>query len=161
MTPADREGDAFELSPAYRAIIEEGIPHNAELGLTIEGVGADWAVMRLPWAERLVGDPRTRVLHGGVVTTLLDATCGVAVYMKLQQAVRIATMDLRIDYLRPAEPGRDVFAKVQCYHLTRNVAFLRGTAYHEPDGAPIAAATSTFAVLRDDPRTTQPVEVMP
>ena len=102
------------------------------------------ARMRLPYSADLVGNPDTGVLHGGAITSLMDACCGAAVFMKLIMPVPIATLDLRIDYLRPADPGRDVLAHATCFRLTRNVAFVRGIAYVDDEADPVAAAAGAF-----------------
>ena len=74
----------------------------------------------------------------------MDACCGAAVFMALKQPVPIATLDLRIDYLKPAPPGRDVIARARCYKVTKNVAFVRCVAYHEREDDPIASAVGSF-----------------
>ena len=56
----------------------------------------------------------------------------------------IATLDLRIDYLRTAKTGRTVIAHATCYKTTHNVAFTRTVAYHEDPGDPIASSVGTF-----------------
>src|SRR6185369_7024719 len=84
------------------------------------------------------------LLHGGAVTTLLDAAGGAAVYVKLGEAGPIATLDLRIDYLKPAAGRRDVLARAECIKLTRNVAFVRMTAYHDDPSDPIALGAASF-----------------
>ncbi len=56
----------------------------------------------------------------------------------------IATLDLRIDYLRQAEAGREVLAHATCYKLTRNIGFTRAIAYHDREDDPIASAVGTF-----------------
>ena len=91
-----------------------------------------------------MGNPDTGVIHGGVITTLLDVTSGTAVYAALDELVPIATLDLRIDYLRAADPGKTVFARATCYKKTRNVAFTRAVAYHDDPEDPIAHAVGTF-----------------
>jgi uncharacterized protein (TIGR00369 family) len=100
--------------------------------------------MRLPYHPQLVGNPETGVLHGGAITALIDACCGAAVFMALAKPAFIATLDLRIDYLAPATPGRDVYADIECYKLTRNIAFVRGCGYHDRADDPIAAAAGSF-----------------
>jgi uncharacterized protein (TIGR00369 family) len=123
------------------------IPHNRALGLRFTEHGPGEAVMLLPYREDLVGDPSSGVLHGGAITALLDATSGAAVFLAMSEPVPIATLDLRIDYLRPATPGRDVIARATCYRLTGNVAFVRAQAYHQGDEErPIAASAGSFMV---------------
>ena len=101
-------------------------------------------IFELPYDPKLVGNPDTGTLHGGAITALLDATSGISVFAALDTLMPIATLDLRIDYLKPAEPQRAVLCKATCYKLTRNVAFTRAVAYHaDPDDA-IAHAVGTF-----------------
>lgn len=120
------------------------VPHNKALGLTVLEFAPGVAVIRLPFAPHLVGNPDTGVIHGGAITSLLDATSGACVFLRLMKQIPVATLDLRIDYLRPAEPGRDVVARAECYHLTHNVAFVRGSAYHDDPARPIATTSGTF-----------------
>ena len=123
-----------------------GIPHNRALGVEIVETDASGAVFRLPYDPKLVGNPDSGVLHGGAITALLDAASGAAVFLVLPEPVPIATLDLRIDYLRPAEPGRAVTAHATCYKVTRNVAFTRAAAYHDDPADPIAHSVGTFMV---------------
>src|SRR5262245_4543904 len=111
--------------------LAHGIPHGAALGIRARDCGPGWALLELPWNPKLVGNPETGVLHCGAVTSLLDQTCGMAVFMKLTRPTRIATLDLRIDYLAPAQAQRALLARAECYRLARHVAFVRAEAYHE------------------------------
>ncbi len=122
------------------------VPHNRELGLEVldfrHRTGEVW--MRLPYAERLVGNPDDGVLHGGAITSLMDAACGMAVMVRLGMGAPIATLDLRIDYLKPAGAGRDVIAHTECFKLTRSVAFVRGMAHCGEESDPVASVSATF-----------------
>ena len=122
------------------------VPHNKALGMRIEDMQPKTALFRLPYDEKLVGNPDTGVIHGGAITALLDGASGAAVFASLVDIVPIATLDLRIDYLRPAEAGRAIHARATCYKLTRNVAFTRAVAYHEDPDDPIAHSVGTFMV---------------
>jgi len=124
----------------------ESIPHNRALGMELVEMSHAEAVFRLPYDPKLVGNPDSGVLHGGAITALLDGASGVAVFATLAEIAPIATIDLRIDYLRPAEAGRPVLARATCYKMTRNVAFTRAVAYHEDPADPIAHAVGTFMV---------------
>lgn len=132
------------MSQAFHA----SVPHNVALGLELidVGPGEGYATIRLPYSAELVGDPETGVLHGGAITALIDATCGAAVFMKLTKPVPIATLDLRIDYLKPATPGLAVIARAETIKLTRNVGFVRALAYHDDIANPIASAAATFMI---------------
>src|SRR5262249_25443589 len=123
------------------------VPHNRALGITV--VSATWQpaamIARLPWHAQLVGNPDGGSIHGGVVTTFLDAVGGGAVYLRMAERSAIATLDLRIDYLKPAAPQRDVFTRAECIKVTRNVAFVRTVAYQDEDD-PIALGSATYMV---------------
>lgn len=120
------------------------IPHNREIGLEFVDAGPGEATLRLPWQSRLIGNPGTEVIHGGVITTLIDSGSGLAVFCALPEIERIATLDLRIDYMRPATPGRDLYAWCECYRLTRQVAFVHAVAYQDSRDEPVATSVSTF-----------------
>lgn len=125
------------------------VPHSQALGFRYVEHEIGRVVFDLPYREDLVGDPSTGVIHGGVITTLMDACCGQAVLTKLPAVRRIATLDLRIDYLRPARPGRTIRCESICYRLTRQVAFTRATAHDgDPDDL-IATSAGTFMVFDD------------
>ena len=142
--PDDEAARKAARRAAWNRAVADNVPHNHALGISIEDVGDRWARFRMPYDARFVGDPTTGVLHGGVITALLDGCSGAAVFASLPRMQPIATLDLRIDYLGPAEVGRDVRALATCYHLTRNVAFVRAIAYHDDEAAPIATSAGTF-----------------
>lgn len=125
------------------------VPHNRALGLTMVAASFEPArvTLKLPWSAQLVGNPETEVLHGGAITTLLDACCGASVYFRLKAPIPIATLDLRVDFLGKAPARRDVYARAECHHVTRTVGFVRATAWADgEEAAPFAAATATFAL---------------
>lgn len=122
-------------------------PYNRAMGFVGTGVEGDWCVLSVPYREELVGDPSTGVLHGGVITALLDAACGLAVFLRLPKMKPMATLDLRLDYLKPATPGRDVLGRAQCYKLTHDLAFVRGCAYHDTPDEPIAMAVGVYMFI--------------
>ncbi|MBP6630486.1 MAG: hotdog fold thioesterase [Kofleriaceae bacterium] len=130
----------------WNRLFAENVPFNRALGLEILELSEAGALFRLPYHPQLVGNPETGVLHGGVITSLLDACSGSAVFAALPRLVPIATLDLRIDYLRPADPGQAVTARAHCYKVTRNVAFVRAHAFHADEADLIATAAGTFMI---------------
>lgn len=141
--------DLAALNDAYR----EFVPFNKALGITLTEASKDpaVAVMKLPYDPRFIGNPETGVLHGGVLTALMDATSGVSVFLKLKASQTIATLDLRIDYLKPGTAPLDLQCRAECFKATHNVAFVRALAYHHDPADPIAAASATFMITSRKP----------
>jgi uncharacterized protein (TIGR00369 family) len=123
-----------------------GTPHSRALGLKFVHVEPGAGTLKIEWREDLVGDAATGVIAGGVVTAMLDHVCGLAVLASVTAPGLIATLDLRIDYLRPAEPRRDLYAEARCYRITRSVAFVRASAYEDTPDHPVATCQATFAL---------------
>ena len=115
-------------------------------GLQLDRFAPREAWSSLPYRPVFVGDTETGVLHGGVVTAMLDESCGMAVQLALDGTSAIATLDLRIDYQKPATPGLDIKAHSVCYRTTRSIAFVRSTAYQESEDDPVATATACFMI---------------
>lgn len=136
------DAERFEL--AKRMTL--AIPHSVAVGLEPVEIGQGMALMRIPYDERFVGDPKTGVLHGGVITTLLDSTCGTAVMTHPSVPGGTATIDLRIDYMRPAKAHADVFARATCFRVTKSVAFVRAVAFNDDEERPVATAAGAFTV---------------
>jgi uncharacterized protein (TIGR00369 family) len=132
------------LDKLITTLMADSSPHMRELGIRFVFADGGLAVGELPYRDDLVGDPATGVLHGGVVTTLLDSTAGAAVMSALRVPAPLATLDLRIDYLRPSTPHARLRARVECYKVTSEVAFARGTAYNADENDPVASMTATF-----------------
>jgi acyl-coenzyme A thioesterase PaaI-like protein len=97
-------------------------PHMRQLGFQIMSIDAGVCVASLPYSDELIGDPVTA----------------------LGTPLPLATLDLRIDYLRPSSPGRAVIARVECYKTTHNIAFTRGVAYDVDDKDPVASMAATY-----------------
>ncbi|MEL6296106.1 MAG: PaaI family thioesterase [Pseudomonadota bacterium] len=124
----------------------EAIPHARELGMDLTDLEDGKATIVMPYDERLVGDPKTGVIHGGAVSALMDTCCGAAVMAHPANPGGTATIDLRIDYMRAATPGEPITTRAHCYHVTRSVAFVRATATDADEENPVATAAGTFTV---------------
>ena len=140
-----------DLSEQRRRIARqfiEVIPHARALGMRFDMLSDEGAEISLPWREDLVGDPRSGVIHGGVISALMDTCCGAAVMAHPTGARSTATIDLRIDYMRPAAPRAGVKAEAHCYKMTRTIAFVRAQAWDADPADPIATAQGAFVVNR-------------
>ena len=132
--------------------LASGAAHTHALGFSFDRLEGDRVRIRVPWREDLVGDPDTGVLAGGLVTALLDHVGGLAVWIALDRFEPIATLDLRVDYMRAAEPRRDLIAEARCYRLTHSIAFVRAWAFENEPDDPVAAAQATYVLSARDGR---------
>ncbi|MDB5456801.1 MAG: thioesterase superfamily protein [Caulobacter sp.] len=136
--------DHLEQTRQIAAAMNAGSPQAKALGFRTLSIEPAVAVLTVPYRPEIIGDPQTGVIAGGVVTTLLDHASGQAVQAALEAFTSIATLDLRIDYMRPAEPGLDLFARAHCYKITRSVAFVRAVAYDRDPDDPVASSQAAF-----------------
>ncbi len=122
------------------------VPHSQAIGMKYVYDREDECELAIGYAEHLVGDPDTGVIHGGAITALLDNAAGPIARPKdmPREVAAIATLDMRIDYMGAAEPGKDVHARAHCFKRTRNVAFVRAVAFTDSPEEPIATCTATF-----------------
>lgn len=137
--------DVAALARVTRAF-DALVPLNRAMGMVLGELDEGRATVRMPWDDRFLGDVEERLVHGGVLTTLLDATCGMAAFMGMRSPGVIATLDLRVDHLRSAEAGAELVATAETVRVTRQVLFVRGVAHHGDETQPVAVATATFAV---------------
>lgn len=121
-------------------------PHSGAIGLRYVSHGDDRCVLAIDYADHLVGDPDTGVIHGGAITALLDTAAGMVARPQdmHRDVAAIATLDMRIDYMAAAEPRREICAAAHCFRRTTNVAFVRAVAYQDSAEQPIATCTATF-----------------
>ena len=117
MTAAPPPPPAFEpeFVTGLTTLFEERIPFNHVLGLRIDSLAADGVTGHLAMRPDLIGHYAHHRLHGGVISATLDAMAGLAVMAaigarhmdespveRLRRFGKLGTIDLRIDYLRPA-----------------------------------------------------------
>lgn len=126
----------FELARA--------VGHGRALGFEIVEAGDDWLAMRLPWKPELVAFPETGGMASGPIVSLIDTCSGVSVWRKLGEFRPAVTLDLRVDYFRPAARDEAVIARCQCTRITRRVAFVSGVAHGGDPERPIARSAATF-----------------
>lgn len=144
----------MSLSPKMLESLERLLhlpPHHAFLGLALGKVEGDAITTELPYRDEHVGDIDTGAMHGGVLTSMLDATCGLAVMIKLGKLIRVTTLDLRIDHLMPITGKTTLRSLCTCDTLTDDVAFVTGRAYQlDAEGleVEVAKASGSFLIVR-------------
>lgn len=118
--------------------------HFTTLGLRVDDVAHHRLSMAMPYSESLIGDPDSGVIHGGAITALLDTCCGFAAATALDDLGMTPTIDLRIDYMRAATPGKTVYADAEVYRVSESVIFTRALAHHGERDHPVASAVGNF-----------------
>lgn len=134
------ENPVFERAMRFLSALR----HCQVLGLRVHSVNHEGLTIILPYSPEIVGNPQTGVIHGGAITSLMDTACGMATLCVLPEFEVCPTLDLRIDYMHPAEPHKDVHGFAQCYRVTTDVIFTRGFAYQDDPERPIAHVVGTF-----------------
>ena len=138
----------------YRPFIKlamERSGHGSALGFTVTRVGDGEAEMTFPYNPAVIGNPLTGVIHGGVIVSLLDTCCGIASLSVLKQFGFAPTMDLRLDYMHPAEPNKAIYVSAKVYRNTSSVIFCRGSAWQDDPENPIAHCVANFMRI-DNPK---------
>jgi uncharacterized protein (TIGR00369 family) len=125
--------------------------HGGRVGCIYHAHGDDWLELALPYRTDLIGDPESGVIASGPILTMMDMATSLAVWLKLGRFRPHATLDLRVDYLRGATPGKTVIGHGECYRLTKSIAFVRGQAHDGDPADPIAHVAGTFMATEVTP----------
>ena len=129
-----------ELFTAYAS----QVGHGGALGIGYHDHGPDWVELGLDYHERLIGVVKSGVIASGPIISLMDMATSMAIWVKLDRFRHQATLDMRVDYLRPATPGRKIIGRGECYAVTRSVGFVRGLAHDGDASDPVANVAATF-----------------
>lgn len=141
--------DSLYLQVAKRFV--ESIPHNLDLGVEVVRVAGGVVDLRLPGKPELCGDPERGVYFPSVLLTLADAASGVAFVSALGELTAVATLDLRIDYLRPVSVEHPLTVRANCHRHTAEVGFV--SCDIRAEGADEAAALVTASFMRRPAKT--------
>jgi len=146
-----------EFIESLRQLFEERIPFNQVLGLKLLEVAADHALGRIDMRPELVGHFAHNRLHGGVIGATLDTMAGIAVMAaigarhmdeppskRLERFIKLGTIDLRIDYLRPGI-GEFFTARAEVLRLGSRVASAR-MEFRGADGGLLASGAAAYIV---------------
>jgi len=134
-----------KIAPQAQLFMDH-IPYSGALGMQMTHASDGKAEIQMAYDPHFVGEPASGVLHGGVVSALIDTCCGTAVSTHPEVSISVATLGLRIAYLRKAEVGQTLRARAECYHVTRSVAFVRAQAFDDDETLPVATAAGSFAL---------------
>lgn len=141
---------SFDPAAASKFFLSHG--HSGWLGLQYRDHGETWVELELPWREDLLGEEDRHVLASGPIVSMLDMASGMSIWVTRQVFAPVATLDLRVDYQRPAKERSSVIGRVECYRTTRSAAFVRGIAHDGDADDPVATMAGVFMTIAMDPR---------
>jgi uncharacterized protein (TIGR00369 family) len=135
------------------------IPFNKVLGLKVESISHESVKTVFGMRDELMGNYMRGMLHGGVISSAIDVTGGLAAVMGVQQkmngetlearierAFKMSTLDLRVDFLRPGLGRRFV---VTAYPLrTGNKIAVTRIELHNDENDLIAVGTGSYILLK-------------
>jgi uncharacterized protein (TIGR00369 family) len=133
---------------ALRELMLNRIPFNRVLGIELLELSPGHAVLAIPFRPELIGDPFRPALHGGVLSALADTCGGCVVWSAIGAADRVSTIDLRVDYLRPAKL-EDLHARGEILRIGNRVGVATITLFHP--SAPnevVAESKGVYSVRR-------------
>ena len=123
--------DVTAAEARLRHVFESAVPFNKVIGMKVESVDPDAPKLRFDMRPELIGNPRRQILHGGVISAVLDVAAGFAIHLavlraKLEEPAdghfpTIGTINLHIDYLRPGR-GKYFIATGRVVRLGNRVA---------------------------------------
>lgn len=118
--------------------------HNALLGVKYHAHGDNWCELALPYDPRLASSAETGILASGPIITMMDMVTSMSIWLRTRTFRPQATLDLRVDYLRPARPGNVLIGHGECYGVTKSIAFVRGFAHDGDPAKPVANVAGTY-----------------
>lgn len=146
-----------QLAEFVLAFFQDSMPFNQALGFQIETVGDHEVQIRMPWNDKLMGNPVHKILHGGATAAILDTVGSVVAFMYGIKQLKPdevdefkntlannGTIDMRVDYLRPGK-GKEFIATATVIRRGRKLAVCR-MELHNEEGQHIASGTGTYLV---------------
>ena len=123
------------------------IPFNNLLGLKMTDGGDGHVRVEQPYRDELLGDASRPAIHGGVISTLVDVAGGAAAFTRVDYngGDRLSTVDLRVDYLRPAGKA-DLVADAEVVRIGNHVAMVRVKVSSE--GLQVAEGVGVYSIRR-------------
>ncbi|HEX8166119.1 MAG TPA: PaaI family thioesterase [Beijerinckiaceae bacterium] len=138
---------AFDRDAAERLLQQVFAPWVRDLGLSVERIGPEGAVLRMRFSERLCRD--NGVVCGQALMSLADTAMVFAVSAAAGGYRAMTTVDQTVHFLRPVA-GADALAEARVTRLGRTMAFGQVVVAAEGDPRPAATAQTAYALLAVD-----------
>lgn len=129
-----------------RRFLIDAVPHNHWLGMEVAVCAEGRISLALPAAAQICHAGAG--VHEGALVALMDAACGSLPMTVLEDRRRTATLDLRLDFLRPASAGAAILCDAELVAMSSDIAVLRGVAHDGDPRNPVAIGLGSFAIFR-------------
>ncbi len=139
------------IKKLFIEIVEQNIPMAKFIGVKVLEIEEGYVKLLFPYREEFIGDPRSKRLHGGYTATAVDLAGGVAAmtYMTSKED-DVATIDMRIDYIRPGK-ARDIIAEGKVISKRRRSIVTDMKIYHSDNSEKIIAeGRGVFSIKRKE-----------
>lgn len=131
-------------------LLEEMIPVHKFLGVKVIEIRDGYCKLRFPFREELLGNFMTRRWHGGIIATAMDSVGGAAAMTTLTSAEdKLATIDMRVDYLRGTTEV-DLVVEGFLVRSGNRIIATRMSAWQEDEKKLVAEARGMFSVYRQN-----------
>ncbi len=142
----DTTNGLFQEGPmnAFAKAFLEGIPFSRAAGMQAERMSHARGSVSMKASPDWTGHSAASQIHPGCLTVLADTACGLAVGAAMNPIEPYATLDLRMDYLRPARAGLAMRCDAHCHRLSHSVAFVRGEVFQPDSDEAVASVNATF-----------------
>lgn len=152
-----QQTEFIELLNLLHDFFEEKIPFNKVLGIQVEALDKDNVCLKIEMKEELIGNSIKRILHGGVISSVLDVTGGIIAAMGVikkyvghpfeeiaKRLFNVSTIDLRVDFLRPGR-GKYFLSTGSIMRTGQKVAVVRMQIHNDQEML-VAVGTGTYTV---------------
>ncbi|TAE51118.1 MAG: PaaI family thioesterase [Bacteroidetes bacterium] len=131
-----------------KQFMEQTVPLHKFLGMTVLEIRDGYCKMRFPFREEVMGDFRAKRWHGGIIATALDSVGGAAAATTLTSFEdKLATIDMRIDYLRGSGPS-DLVVIGKLIRNGNRVIATDMEAWQENEEKLVATGRAMYSVYR-------------
>ena len=122
--------------------LAEKTPYYHFLGFSLSEIRKGYCKLELPYRKELTHP--YGAFHGGVIVSLLDSASAMALLTTVDESKRIATSEIKVNFLKPAE-GEKLIGVGKIIHRGKRTAVVEGEAY-SPEKVLVAKSLATLII---------------
>ena len=137
------------IKSIFKNALENLLPFHKFLNVKLLEIDDGFAKMLFPFRPEYIGDPRTQRLHGGIIATAADSVGGAAAMTQMtSEKDKVATVDMRIDYLRPGQ-AKDIIAEGKIINKANRMIVTEMRIFHKESNEIIAIGKGVYNFRKD------------